>query len=513
VLLSVTERTSRIEADIAGALTHRETKGAEWLKREWAHLVEWPTVMVGAVPSGFQQLPLEVVATVLSHHQKYIPLGVRGDKRISGFLAVTNTDSQDRDAIVRNMERVVVARLRDADFFFKQDVKRSLSDRVQDLSGIMFHEGFGDYLQKTERLVRIVEVMGTSLKLLTDTDRDLARMAAHVAKADLTTLMVREFPELQGVMGSIYLENEGGIPLEVVEAVRWHYHPMSVEENSLPAREVSSAAAAPFAAVALADKLDLVVAFFARGERPTGSRDPFGVRRAGNGIVRILVDFWVTSAETRRPSIRGLLTIEPLQQYFVVSDSSREETLAALEAFFLERLRHLFASRGFPSDEIDAIFGAFDPGVLDDPREAWLRLQALHRVRSEARDDFEHLAVAFKRARNIVGEAASKPVDPGLFEHEAEHELARALREAGHLLGAEPELGGGPDVLVSRGRHKYEIELKSLAKLRQPVDRFFDDVLVMAEDPALRANRLGLLGQALSLFYRIADISKLGGVA
>jgi glycyl-tRNA synthetase beta chain len=460
------------------------------LLEEWKHLVEWPTVVFGRIPEEFRKLPTEVLQTVLVHHQKYIPLGE--GEHVSRFAALTNADRAAEAEIVRGMERVVVARLRDGAFFFAEDMKHPLNDRVKDLAGVTFHQALGTYAEKAERMVRLVDTMGEGLGILTKNESGTAREAARLAKADLTTLMVREFPELQGVMGGIYLRAQGHPQANVAEAVRWHYHPVSIEEGSAPARVFSGGDATVFGAVSLADKLDTLAGYFGLGLVPTGSSDPYGLRRAAQGAVRVLLDFWPSGETEKRPSLRKLA------QAAVAGYEGRLKRPAAdvvrdLETFLVDRLRYVFTARGFAPDEVEAVLGAREPDALDDPREAWQRVQALHRVRLEATEDFEALAVAFKRAKNILGDQTPADVDTKLLQESAERDLHAAVAKLRSVDGG------------------YESRLRSLSGLRGPVDRFFDDVHVMAEDPRLRANRLGLLAQALSLFYRIADISKLGG--
>jgi glycyl-tRNA synthetase beta chain len=491
VLVDSGERAARIEEGLATVRGNDQVVGWEHLKEEWRDLVEYPTVVGGRIPGEFAKLPPEVRNTVIGHHQKYIPLA-SADGSSLRFAAVIDNDGQSAAQIVRGMERVVVARLRDAAFFFDEDLKRPLADRVQDLAGVTFHQGLGTYLEKAERLARLVDGMGAELGLLTKTEQEAAREAARLAKADLTTLMVREFPELQGVVGALYLGGQGGHWPVVATAVHWHYHPLSIEEGSPPARALAGGDATVFGAVSVADKLDTLAGYFGLGMAPTGSSDPYGLRRAAQGVVRVLIDFWVAGDDEQRPSLRALSALA-VKGYGERLKRPAEETVRDLEVFFLDRLRYVLIARGFSQDEVEAVLGARDPDALDDPHEAWLRVKALHRIRSEAREDLDHLAVAFKRAKNILAEAASPAVDPALFQETAERELHAAV------------------VALARVDGGYESRLRSLAGLRQPVDRFFDDVLVMAEDPKLRANRLGLLSQALSLFYRIADISKLGG--
>jgi glycyl-tRNA synthetase beta chain len=447
----------------------------------------------GRIPSEFRALPVEVLQTVLVHHQKYVPLLSGG--AVERFAAVVNTDDANAAEIVRGMERVVVARLRDAAFFFAEDRKRPLADRVPELAGITFHQALGTYRDKTERMVRLVDAMGADLKLLTRPEHEAARAAAHLAKADLGTLIVREFPELQGTMGGIYLRAEGTHWEPAVRAVRWHYHPFSAEETSPPHGQLLGSDATVFAAVSLADKLDTLAGYFGIGEAPTGSRDPFGLRRAAQGVVRLLLDFWQADVAESRPSLTALIPVA-LAGYGALLKRPAAEVAGELEAFLLERLEYVLATR-FPREEVEAVLSTPHVNALEDPFDALVRLQALHRVRGEANEDFAHLAVAFKRAKNILTDNQALPsVQPALFESDAERELHEAVTAVARANG------GG-----------YDARLKSLAGLRRPVDRFFDDVMVMAEQPQVRANRLGLLQQTLSLFYRIADISKLGGTA
>jgi glycyl-tRNA synthetase beta chain len=276
-------------------------------------------------------------------------------------------------------------------------------------------------------------------------------------------------------------------------AVRWHYQPASVEEGSAPAHEFADQATSRvFAAVSVADKMDTLAGYFGLGLAPTGSSDPFGLRRAGQGAVRAILDFWPQAAGRPRPSLRKIAAAA-VAGYEGRRKKTAAETGAHLEEFLLERLRYVLVSRAFAADEVEASLAAREPEAIEDPQEALQRLRALHRVRLEATEDFEALAIAFKRIRNILAGQAPASVDRALFGEDAERELHDAI---GRLAG---------------GNGGYEARLRSLARLRGPVDRFFDDVMVMADDPRVRANRLGLLSQAVSLFYRIADISKLGG--
>jgi glycyl-tRNA synthetase beta chain len=304
--------------------------------------------------------------------------------------------------------------------------------------------------------------------------------------------MVREFPELQGIMGGLYLGAEGPARADVARAVRWHYHPLSIDEASAPKGILEGAQAQVFGAVSLADKLDTLAGYFGLGLVPSGSSDPYGLRRAAQGAVRVLLDFWPGVQGARRPSLARLIE-GAVAGYAGPLKRPAGEVVDDLRGFFADRLEYVLVSRGFPAEEVSAVAQTPAVDALDDPYDAYLRLQALHRARADAREDFEHLAVAFKRAKNILSAAPAGPVDAGLFQEPAEGELHAAVGRLGGRDGS------------------YEERLRALAGLRAPVDRFFDDVLVMAEDKRLRDNRLGLLHQTVSLFYRIADISKLGG--
>jgi len=487
VMLEPQAREERIRAALAKVEGAEAFEGGNALIREWRDLVEYPTVVFGNVPESFQSLPREVLETVLVHHQKYLPLS-DGSGRVTRFAALIGGAEGAGENIVRNMERVVVARLRDGAFFLEEDLKKPLQDRLPDLEGVTLHRKLGSYADKVKRTVRLIEKAGN---VLDADERKQAVQAAELAKADLTTLMVGEFPELQGAIGGIYLEKQGDVPRDVAEAVRWHYHPLSSDEGAAPAGRIEGRTARVFSAVSLADKLDSLAAYFGIGMQPTGSRDPYALRRAGQGAVTVLLDLW-DAPEGQRPSLREWAH-EAVAGIGDRLERDEDDVARDVESFLLERLRHILGTRGFPMDEVDAVLGAREPDALDDPRESLVRLRALHGVRSEAREDFERLAGGFKRAKNILGDSGTARVQPDLFQEDAERELYEAVQK---LAGDD----GG-----------YEARLRSLAVLRAPVDRFFDDVLVMAEDTKLRDNRFALLSETLSLFYRIADISRLGG--
>jgi len=339
-------------------------------------------------------------------------------------------------------------------------------------------------------MVRLVDALAAT-GVLAEDEHKTAREAALLAKADLTTLMVREFPELQGIMGGLYLGAEGPARDDVARAVRWHYHPLSIDEAAAPKGILEGSQASVFGAVSLADKLDTLAGYFGLGLIPSGSSDPYGLRRAAQGAMRVLLDFW-PAGPGARPSLARLIEAAAAG-YADRLKRPAADMVGELRGFLADRLEYVLLSRGFPAEEVSAVVHTPAVDALEDPYDAHLRLQALHRARADAREDFEHLAVAFKRAKNILEKEPPAAIEPNLFESDAERELHAAVRRLGARDGS------------------YEDRLRALAGLRAPVDRFFDDVLVMAEDRKVRANRLGLLHEAVSLFYRIADISKLGG--
>jgi glycyl-tRNA synthetase beta chain len=276
--------------------------------------------------------------------------------------------------------------------------------------------------------------------------------------------------------------------------VRFHYHPIAVEADAAPAAAIEGrdAASRVFAAVSLADKLDTLAGYFGIGESPTGSRDPFGLRRAGQGAVRAVLDFWRAQPGEPVPDLEAFARAAAAGH-----GPSREppaRVAEALASFLQDRLAYVLVARGFAADEVAAVLGAPLAKALADLADTQARVRALQRARRENPADLQALGEAFKRAKNILAQApAATAIEPALFENDAEGALAQAVGRLGEARGS------------------YEDRLRGLAALRAPVARFFDDVLVMAEDPRVRANRLALLDQTLSLFYRIADISRLGG--
>ena len=446
VILSAEERRKRIRA------VPTKYKCDNGLLETLVNLTEWPTPITGNFDPAFLDLPGEVLTTVMKVHQKYFSVE-GGDGHLKPqFVAVTNTDGDPDGLIVHGNERVLRARFNDARFFWDSDQKRNLSERVQDLANVTFQAKLGSYLEKTNRVNALVKELGGDAH---------AERAALLSKTDLTTELVKEFTELQGIVGGLYARFQGE-PEEVATAIYDHYKPVSMED-SIP-RTASGQL------VAIADKLDTLRGCFSIGMIPTGSKDPFALRRAAQGIVKIIVE-----GKLRLP-IRRLLNSD-----------------AALEEFFLDRVRYYFREiRGFQYDEVNAVLAAGSVDLVDVDE----RLTAVRQVRPTA--DFEPLAAAFKRISNILRQAAFSP--EGIV-------LERSLLEAGPEAELHKQI-----VDVSAGLRDipdYVSKLERIATLRPAVDLFFDKVMVNVDNPAVRQNRLALLHGVLTEFSTIADFSEI----
>jgi glycyl-tRNA synthetase beta chain len=463
------------------------------LLHEVPDLVEYPSVIAGTFASEFTDvLPEEVLTTTLIHHQHYFPVEGEDGKLKPAFLAVINTEPDNERTIARNAERVVTARLRDALFFWESDRKTPLASRIERLSTLLFHKKLGTYKEKAERIEKLAEWIATDAFGADETTAKHAARAARLAKADLTTDMVREFTELQGTMGGIYARAEG-LPEEVWKAIYFHYLPLGVEADAPPSRTQLGKAAITWAAVSLADKLDTIVGLFAAGERPTGSRDPYGLRRAAQGIVKTLMDLPESSAAGTNDI--AALVDGAYKNYPEVLQGGITSWRGALFEFFMEREGHVLERRGFKADEVRAVayHWAF-------PRAALGRVEALAHVRATA--DFEALATLFKRVKNITKDFNGPPASVG--------DLRRRLKEPAELALVKELERTQPMIEDAIEHARYGDAMRAIASLRQPVDRFFIDVLVMAEDQDVRDARLTLLTTLKSgIQFVSGDISEI----
>ncbi|MGH9147665.1 MAG: glycine--tRNA ligase subunit beta, partial [Vicinamibacterales bacterium] len=402
VVLDRAERHDRIARELEAkarklngrVASHLVSRSA--LLDEVPDLIEYPAVIAGIVQEEFLKLPPEVLTTTLVHHQHYFPVVDEAGHLKNAFLAVTNTDSANEKIVSRNAERVVAARLRDARFFWETDRGTTLEERVERLDTVLFHRKLGTYRAKAERVASLAAWVASDALDSPEAAND-ARTAGRLAKADLVTDMVREFPELQGTMGSIYAREEGQ-PESVWKAIYFHYLPSSIEADAPPSRQELGAGAVTWAAVSLADKLDTLVGMFSTGERPTGSRDPFGLRRQAHGLLRVLVDLRELTGLRSRPTLGPL--IAQAARGFLESGMT-PDGFATLWAFLLERYRYLLEQRGFEVRNVRAVVHEDSVQQLN-PLSARLELEAFPEFTESP--DFRQLAVAFKRVRNIARE-------------------------------------------------------------------------------------------------------------
>jgi glycyl-tRNA synthetase beta chain len=490
VALDPEERRRRIREAARRALQPQRLRWREdaGLLETLVYSVEHPAVVGGEFAREFLSLPEEVLVTVMQHQQKYFSVEDAKGQLAPRFLAVIDLDGDAAGEIRRGHETVLAARFRDAQFFWQADQKCPLAERLPLLARVALHEKLGSYAQKASRLAGLAGELASRCSSADGRRADIQtlRRAAQLAKVDLTTEMVREFPELQGIVGGLYARAQGE-PEVVARAIYEHYRPVGPEDRIPETLEGSI--------LALADKLDAIVACLAAGLLPSGSSDPFALRRAAGGIVRIIIERGL------RASVSGAVA----QAILVLAGqglAGRDDAKLRTDVltFVEERARYLFRDvRGHPYDEVNAVFAA----GWDDLVDAGARLAALRRLRPTP--DFEPLAAAFKRIRNILEQAgdplgrehAARAIDSNYIEAGPERELLDRF----HALRARVE--------GHRAKHQYEDALRLVAALRPHVDRFFDKVLVMAPDTALRQNRLTLLAHLLREFSTVADFSEI----
>jgi glycyl-tRNA synthetase beta chain len=469
-------RRERIVAGLEAAAAGAKVVMPDALLDEVTALVEWPKVYTGGFDAAFLEVPQECLILTMQQNQKYFALEGKDGRLQNRFLLVSNLDAHDPEPIIRGNERVLRARLADAKFFYDQDRRQPLESRLPQLAGIVYNTKLGrPWASQGERVVRL-KALSSALARALGADPAAAERAAALAKADLVTAMVGEFPELQGTMGRYYALHDGE-PADVADAIAQHYWPRFAGD-ALPGQPTAWA-------VALADKVELLVGMFGVGERPTGDRDPYGLRRAAIGVLRILMEKKISLS---LPELIGS-GVSTFSSVPAVADAS-----ADLEAFVLDRLRAHLRELGYAANEVEAV-------MSPPPSRVDLVLDRIAAVRSfAALPEAEALASANKRIVNIIrksGGEAAPAVDRSLFADGAEHDLFAAVQK---LL---------PVVHAHVARGEYTEALCVLASARTSVDRFFEEVLVMADDPAVRANRLALLRGLAEAMNQVADISKL----
>ena len=447
----------------------------ESLYDEVAALVEWPVPIVGAFDAGYLALPRETVISTLTGHQRYFPVAGDDGRLLPRFVTVANLESRDPEQVREGNERVIRPRLADAAFFWDSDRRRSLASRVATLGDVVYQQGLGSLRDKSERVAAIATAIAAEL----DTDPAPVRRAAELAKCDLLTGLVGEFPELQGTMGRYYA-TEDGEPEAVATAIGEHYLPRFAGDV-LPATTAGRV-------LAVADKLDTLAGVFSIGKKPSGNRDPFGLRRAALGVVRILVECPLDI--DLQATIRTAVDQQPAGR------SQAGELADELYAFVTERLRRYFLDRDttLATETFDAVMARRPASLVDFER----RLTAVQRFLEL--EQAASLAAANKRIANILRQAG---------EPEGLRVKAAALAEPAEKALFDALAAVREQVRPMLDARDYTKALATLAGLRETVDRFFDDVMVMADDEAVRNNRLALLGELRALFLEVADISRL----
>jgi glycyl-tRNA synthetase beta chain len=483
VILDRNERHDRIARELDAAARRRGGRLArsligQGLLDEVPDLVEYPVVIPGVFAPEFLSLPEDVLTTTMIHHQHFFPITSDQGKLLPVFLAVLNMEPEQPELIARNMERVLTARLRDARFFYDADREQPLAGYVDRLATVLFHKKLGTYQEKAARVQALAQWICAEVFNKSELG-DHAAEAGRLCKADLATDMVRELTELQGTMGGIYAR-EDGRPEEVWKAIAFHYLPVGVEANAPPAKDQLGRAAVTWAAVSLADKLDTLVGMFGAGERPTGSRDPYGLRRAAQGLVRILVDL---------PELTGLdsrLTLGQLVQ-------GRADD--AFWTFMLDRVRFVLEQRGYDPRNVRAVTHAEITEL--SPLTAKRKLEVLPEFTEST--EFKQLAVLFKRVKNIAKNLDAGATDlGGKVTEPAEKALAADVDRLEPVIASAVASGAG-----------YRQAFAEAAKAGPAVAKFFDDVMVMTDDAKLRDARLRLLRRLEGLILQLADVSEI----
>ena len=477
VIASFTERRAEIERqlNVAAAKQNLKPIDDEALLDEVTALVERPNVLLGQFEEAYLEVPQECLILTMKANQKYFPLLDANDKLTNKFLIVSNIKPDDPSDVIGGNERVVRPRLADAKFFFDQDRKKTLESRLNSLNKVVYHNKLGSQGERTERVRAIAKAIGQQLG--GDELAAKADLAAQLAKTDLITDMVGEFPELQGIMGRYYAQHEG-LDNDVAYAIEDHYKPRFAGDQ-LPRSQVGIV-------VALADKLETLVGLFSIGEKPTGDKDPFGLRRQALGIIRMLI-------ERKLPLKFDDLILNVLKE-FNGEVSGQIAVVQSIKEFCFDRLSVNLREQGASPQEVDAVL-SLNPELLSEIPQ---RLTAVRAFASL--EEAPALAAANKRVGNILkkveGEVKAE-VNTNLLQEPAEIALNEALNQVKPVADSAFENGD------------YTASLKSLAALKAPVDAFFDNVMVNADDPALKANRLGLLAILHQAMNRVADLSKL----
>ena len=477
VLVDMDERRALIAEQVLALANKGEAVAlSEDLLDEVTGLVEWPSALRGSFDQEFLAVPAQALISAMKTHQKYFHLNdASSGSLLPAFITVANIESKQPEQVVSGNERVIRPRLSDAAFFFANDKQTSLISRQDRLGSVVFQHHLGSLLDKTRRVVAIAKQVANAI----GADETTTLRAAELSKCDLVSEMVLEFPDLQGIAGAEYARHDEELGA-VAEAIEYHYYPRFAGDELPPTPEAT--------AVALADRLDTLIGIFGIGEPPTGSKDPFALRRASLAVIRMLIDL-------KKP----LSLTELLQGAFEQHTAElAPDTADAVSHYITERLGNWYDDDGIHISVVRAALAAGATDLFDID----LRVRALNAFAKT--ETAEHLAAANKRVANILAKADEvdgTPADSNLFVHEAEHALHEAVSRVGSTLRP---------LLADRN---YQSALDELAQIRGPVDAFFDGVMVNAEDPAERSNRLRLLGGLRALFTQVADLALLSSAA
>ena len=477
VLVDAEERRARIAEQVSALANKGEVVSlSDDLLDEVTGLVEWPAALRGSFDPAFLTVPSQALISAMKTHQKYFHLNdTDSGALLPAFITVANIESEQPDQVVSGNERVIRPRLSDAAFFFSNDKQSPLISRQERLASVVFQHQLGSLLDKTQRIVAMAKQLANAI----GADETATIRAAELSKCDLVSEMVLEFPDLQGIAGAHYARHDGE-PTTVAEAIEWHYYPRFAGDDLPRSAEAT--------AVALADRLDTLAGIFGIGQPPTGSKDPFALRRASLAVIRMLID------------LKAPLSLDDLLHSACEQHAAEllPDTAGAVSHYILERLGNWYDEGGIHISVVRAVLATGTTDLFDVD----LRVRALDAFAKN--ETAEHLAAANKRVANILAkadEADSTPPDTKQFVHEAEHALFEAVTNVGEALAP---------LLEARD---YQGALDELAQLRGPVDTFFDGVMVNAEDPAERLNRLRLLGGLRALFTQVADLALLSSAA
>jgi len=483
VLADIKERKLTIEKEISSAAskTGGEILPDPDLVKTVTNLVEYPVVATGSFDTKYLELPDEVLTTSMREHQKYFSVINDQKKLLPYFIVVNNTLATDMELVVKGHERVLRSRLEDAMFFFKTDLKISFDTRIESLKNVLFQRELGTIYDKIKRVKKTAELLADLIKADPAAKKHISR-AAWLSKADLVSHVVIEFPKLQGIMGRIYAGKQGE-ETPVAQAVEEHYMPTR-SGGDLPESTIGSV-------ISIADKIDTICGCFCAGLQPTGTTDPHGLRRQGIGIIHIILN------EDFTFSIKQLIN-ETLKTFEKRLSFNFSKTSDAIHTFFQDRLTNILIDEGFAKDTIAATIAA----SADCLPDVLKRTKALKKLRAEP--NFEQIAITFKRVVNIINKSKkektdikSDSVNQTIFDHPSEIHLYAEYKKIKSL------------IFDHMGKGEFSKALYDMAKLRKPVDDFFDNVMVMDNDLTLRNNRLALLSEISSLFGNFADFSKI----